>query len=268
MTTSDAVFAGSIPGLYDRYLGPLLFEPYAETLAERARAFTPHRILETAAGTGIVTEELHRALPEAEIVATDLNPAMLEVAAKRVSSAKVRFQPADALDLPFDDCSFDLVVCQFGVMFYPDKVRGNAEARRILRNGGAYLIAIWDVIERNPASKVAMDAVSRLFAIDPPSFFYRVPHGYSDPSEIECDLRAAGFRDIEVETVAARSRPITASNAAIGICQGTPLRNELEERGPHALERATVVAERALQKLSSEAGLDSCLSAHIVTAIK
>ena len=266
MTTSDTVFTGSIPGLYDRHLGPLLFEPYAETLAERARGFAPQRILETAAGTGIVTEALHRALPETEIVATDLNPAMLEVAAKRLASPNVRFQPADALDLPFDDCSFDLVVCQFGVMFYPDKVRGNAEARRVLRENGAYLVAIWDRIENNTASKAAMDAVSRLFAIDPPSFFYRVPHGYSDPSEIERDLRAAGFGDIEVETVAARSRPIKARDAATGICQGTPLRNELELRGLHALEQATDAATQALQELSSDAGLDSRLSAHVVTA--
>ncbi len=266
MTTSDTVFAGSIPGLYDRHLRPLLFEPYAEIVAERARALAPQRILETAAGTGIVTEALHHALPDAEIVATDLNPAMLELASKRVCFDRVTFEPADALDLPFDDDAFDLVVCQFGVMFYPDKVRGNAEARRVLRDGGAYLVVIWDRIENNPASKLAMDAVSRLFAIDPPSFFYRVPHGYSDPSEIERDLRAAGFGDIEVETVPAQSRPIKAREAAIGICQGTPLRNELEQRGPHALDQATDAAARALVAFEVADRLESRLSAHVVTA--
>ena len=134
MTATDTVFAGSIPAIYDRYMVPLIFAPYAALVADRARALAPRRILETAAGTGVVTEALHRALPHAEIVATDLNPPMLEQAAQRVSAANIRFQQADALDLPFDDGSFDLVVCQFGVMFFPDKVKGDAEARRVLRD--------------------------------------------------------------------------------------------------------------------------------------
>ncbi len=116
MTGRDTVFAGSIPAIYDRCMVPLIFAPYAALVAERAKAFGPKRILETAAGTGVVTEALHRALPDAEIVATDLNPPMLEQAARRVSAGTVHFHHADALDLPFDDGSFDLVVCQFGVM--------------------------------------------------------------------------------------------------------------------------------------------------------
>ena len=132
MSVTDTAFAGSIPGLYDRYLGPLLFQPYAQEVARRAAELGARHVLETAAGTGIVTEALHRALLEANIVATDLNPAMLDMAAQRVNSDRVSFQPADALGLPFADGSFDLVVCQFGVMFFPDKIRGNAEARRVL----------------------------------------------------------------------------------------------------------------------------------------
>jgi ubiquinone/menaquinone biosynthesis C-methylase UbiE len=135
MTATDSLFAGSIPGLYHRYLGPLLFQPYAEEVARRALRLSPQRILETAAGTGIVTAELHRALPDAEIVATDLNPAMLELAAEHVSSDKVGYQAADALDLPFADASFDLVVCQFGAMFYPDKVAA------IAKRGGCFATA-------------------------------------------------------------------------------------------------------------------------------
>src|SRR5690349_6144002 len=131
MSSTDTAFAGSIPGLYDRCLGPLLFQPYAEEIARRAAALQPRRVLETAAGTGIVTGALHQALPDAQIVATDLNQAMLDVAAERIRSDRVQFRAADALDLPLGDNEFDLVVCQFGVMFYPDRVRGNAEARRV-----------------------------------------------------------------------------------------------------------------------------------------
>ena len=142
MATQNPVFSGSIPAIYDRLMVPLIFAPYAELVADRAAALAPGRILETAAGTGAVTEALHRALPEAEIVATDLNEPMLEQAARRISAPNVRFLPADGLDLPFDGDSFDLVVCQFGIMFFPDKVRGNAEARRVLREGGRYMLVI------------------------------------------------------------------------------------------------------------------------------
>jgi len=141
MSTSDTLFAGSIPAMYDRYMVPLLFRPYAEQTAQRAQALSPMHILETAAGTGVVTEALHGALPTAEIKATDLNPPMLQEAARRVTSPNVRFEQADALDLPFGDGSFDLVVCQFGAMFFPDKVKGHAEARRVLRPSGRLYVA-------------------------------------------------------------------------------------------------------------------------------
>src|SRR3954447_3917365 len=268
MTPTDTVFAGSIPGLYDRHLGPLLFAPYAEEVARRAAAFLPGHVLETAAGTGIVTAALSRAIPEAHIIATDLNPAMLEVASRRIQSDRVTFEPADAQKLRFADRTFDLVVCQFGAMFYPDRVRANAEARRVLRDGGRYLMVVWDSIDRNPASKIATEAVTVLWLDDPPSFFQRTPHGYCDPALIERDLAAAGFDDIQIETVAARSNPISARDAAIGICQGTPLRNEIEQRDASRLDEATQAATAALKTLERDGRLDSPLSAHVVTATK
>jgi SAM-dependent methyltransferase len=139
MSATDVAFAGSIPALYDRYMGPLLFEPYARDIAARAAALGPQHILETAAGTGIVTEALARALPQADIVATDLNQAMLDVAAERVRAANVRFQQADAQALPFADGEFDLVLSQFGVMFFPDRVGAYREVRRVLKPGGRVL---------------------------------------------------------------------------------------------------------------------------------
>ena len=160
MSATDTAFAGSIPALYDRYMGPMLFAPYAAIVAERAKMLQPVRILETAAGTGIVTAALHAALPDAEIVATDLNQAMLDIAAERITSDKINFSQADAQALPFADDSFDLVVCQFGVMFYPDKVTANAEARRVLRPGGRYLLVIWDRLDRNSVSHVLGQALA------------------------------------------------------------------------------------------------------------
>ena len=180
MAENDILFTGSIPANYDRYMVPLLFRPYAEQVAQRARILSPKRILETAAGTGIVTQALHEALPEADIVATDLNTPMLEEAERRVGSGKVLFRQADALALPFEDDSFDLVVCQFGVMFFPDKVAGNSEAHRVLREGGSYMLVIWNGVDRNLATKVVGSAVADLFPAEDRSAFYeRVPFRYT-----------------------------------------------------------------------------------------
>ena len=267
MANIDTKFAGSIPQLYDRYLAPLLFEPYAGIVAERAKVLQPARVLETAAGTGIVTAALHEALPEAEIVATDLNQAMLDVAEKRIASSRVSFQAADAQSLPFADGGFDLVVCQFGAMFFPDRVKANAEARRVLRDGGRFIAVIWDRLERNPASHIVHETVASLFPDSPPRFFERTPFGYADPAAIEHDLLAAGFTDIEFETVVLNSRNSSPRDAAIGLCQGTPLRSEIEERGLDALERATEAAAQALETLNRGSRFDSGLSAHLVTAI-
>ena len=264
MTETGTPFKHSTPALYDRYMGPLLFEPYAKILAERAALLQPDRILETAAGTGIVTQALHRAVPQAEIVATDVNPVMLEVAAQRLHSGRVSFQPADAQDLPFADTSFDLVVCQFGMMFFPDKVRANAEARRVLRVNGHYLLVSFDQLELNPVPKAAGNAVAALFPSDPPAYMERGPFSYADPALIERDLLAAGFTRIELKTVALTTR-VNASEAAQGLVLGSPFRAEIERRDPSALDRAVDAVTAALARWD---GSDMPLSAHVVTATK
>lgn len=269
MARNDILFTGSIPANYDRYMVPLLFRPYAEQVAQRASALRPRRILETAAGTGVVTQALHDALPEAEIIATDLNPPMLKEAEQRVGPGRVRFQQADALALPFDDASFDLVVCQFGVMFFPDKVAGNSEAHRVLRGGGSYMLVIWDSVDRNLATKAVGSAVAALFPPEDRSAFYeRVPFRYFDETVIRADLEAAGFTNIIFETVDLHSRAASARDAAMGLVQSTPMRTELEERGPGMLERATEAAIEALRQFEGPDGFDAPMSALIVTATK
>jgi ubiquinone/menaquinone biosynthesis C-methylase UbiE len=268
MATTDTVFTGSIPSIYDNCMVPLLFEPYAAVVAERAKPLQPKRILETAAGTGAVTAALHAALPDAEIIATDLNQPMLDVAASRIRSDKVSFVAADALQLPFDDSSFDLVVCQFGIMFFPDKVAANAEARRVLREGGRYLLVIWDSIDRNLVTRAAGAAVAKLFPEDDGAFYERIPFRYHDVAQIEHDLLAAGFDDIELETVELMSRAPSAADAAKGLCQGSPMRAEIEKYGPAARDRATEAAAHALRQFEGPNGLEAPMSAHVVTAIK
>jgi ubiquinone/menaquinone biosynthesis C-methylase UbiE len=268
MKDMDVRFTGSVPQNYERYMVPLLFRPYAEELASRAARLQPGRILETAAGTGVVTAALHDALPDAEIVSTDLNPPMLEVAASRISSDGVRFQQADALDLPFADNSFDLVVCQFGSMFFPDKVRGHSEAMRVLSDGGHYLLAIWDRIERSPLTDVAQQVLIDLYPDDPPLFMRRGPFGYSDPAQIERDLREAGFSAVDIDTVELRSRAGSAHEAATALCYGSPMGIEVEGRGPGAIDSIAAAVEQAYARFEGPVGIDAPMSAHVVTATK
>jgi len=264
MAQESTAFEHSTPALYDRYMGPLLFEPYARLIAGRSALLHPARILETAAGTGIVTRAVNEAVPQAQIVATDLNPAMIDFAAQRVRSDRVVFRRADAQDLPFPDGSFDLVVCQFGVMFFPDKVRANREAWRLLGSGGHYLLVTFDRLELNPVPKAAEDAVVALFPEDPPEYMERGPFSYSDPALIEHDLLAAGFTDIQCETVALSSR-VSARDAAQGLVLGSPFRSEIERRDPSALDRAMNAVTEALRPWD---GKDAPMSAHVVTATK
>src|SRR6267142_562851 len=205
---TDKVFAGSIPKLYDTYLVPLIFEPYAADLVNRLRARPLSRVLEIAAGTGVVTRAMASALPEStSIVATDLNQAMLDQASVVGTKRAVEWRQADALQLPFQDATFDAVACQFGVMFFPEKPKAFSEARRVLRPGGVFIFNVWDRIEENEFADTVTTALQLLFPEDPPRFLARTPHGYHDPRTIERDLASGGFIGLpRIETVAARSR--------------------------------------------------------------
>ncbi|MEI5999714.1 class I SAM-dependent methyltransferase [Paraburkholderia bengalensis] len=264
-TPNDTGFTGSIPEIYERDLVPMLFEPFAQDLASRAASVHPSNVLEIAAGTGAVTRAIAQALPEqVEIVATDLNQAMLDCAARRGVSRPVRWQQADAMQLPFDDAAFDLVVCQFGAMFFPDKARAFAEARRVLRPGGVLLFNVWDRIGENEFGETVSAALGELYATDPPRFLQRVPHGYCDTGSISRDLAGGGFKAPRIETVAKRSHAASAGVAALAYCQGTPLRGEIEARAGASLDEATAACTAALVRRFGENAIDGKLQAHVV----
>jgi SAM-dependent methyltransferase len=266
-TASDKVFAGSIPSIYESYLVPLIFQPYAEDLARRLSAHPVSSVLEIAAGTGVVTRQLAAALPATTaIVATDLNPGMLEVAASMGTARPVDWRQADAMALPFADASFDAVVCQFGAMFFPDKPKAFTEARRVLRPGGWLLFNVWDRIEDNEFPATVTDALARLFPSDAPRFLARTPHGYHDPAAIERDVRLGGFDSPDVSTVSVNSRARSARDVAVAFCQGTPLRSEIEARSPGGLEEATQVAERAVVERFGTGAIEGRIQALIVAA--
>lgn len=263
---SDRVFSGSIPPFYERYLVPLIFAPYAVELASRVAQRPPARVLEIAAGTGVVTRQLAEVLPAtATIVATDLNPPMLDHAAALGTCRPVEWRQADAQALPFADAAFDAVVCQFGAMFFPDKAGAFAEAKRVLRPGGAFIFNVWDHIAHNEFADVVTAALAEVFPGDPPQFLARVPHGYHDTAAIADDLARGGFaRPPAITTVAARSRADTPELPAIAYCQGTPLRNEIESRDPARLAEATAVAAAALARCFGTGAVDGRIQAHVV----
>ena len=266
----DKVFTGSIPRLYEAYLVPLIFAPYAGDLADRLAARPVSRVLEVAAGTGVVTRALsERLAPAVSLVATDLNPAMLDQAASIGTRRPVEWRQADALQLPFADASFDAVVCQFGVMFFPDKARAFAEAHRVLERGGLFLFNVWDRIEENEFADVVTRSLEEIFPQDPPRFLARTPHGYHDAGALVRELAAGGFGAApHVDTLAARSRAATAEIPAIAYCQGTPLRNEIEARDAARLAEATAVAARAIAARFGEANVDGKIQAHIVSVTR
>jgi ubiquinone/menaquinone biosynthesis C-methylase UbiE len=265
--TNDKVFAGSIPEIYDRLLVPLIFEPYALDLANRVAALAPGDVLETAAGTGVLTRALAaRLVPATRMVATDLNQPMLDQAARRAPGRAVEWKQADALALPFGDRSFDVVACQFGIMFFPDRVKGYGEARRVLRPGGRFLFNVWDRIEDNEFADAVTQALAEVFPDDPPRFMARTPHGHHDVGRIRQELAAAGFTEIAVEAVDARSRAPSARDVAIAYCQGTPLRNEIEARDAARLEEATTRSAAALALRFGAAAVDGRIRAIVVSA--
>jgi len=268
MATSDKVFAGSIPEIYDTYRVPLIFEPYASDLAQRVAQPGPEQVLETAAGTGVVTRALAPLLrADARYTVTDLNQPMLDrAAARQGSDHRIVWEQADAIHLPFEPESFDAVVCQFGVMFFPDRIAGYREALRVLKPKGRFLFNVWDQIEDNDFARVVTDVACAMFPDDPPRFLARTPHGYHKVEEIEAHLREAGFSGIEIVTLQKRSVAPGPRDAAVAYVQGSPLRSEIETRDPEALDKVTDRATQKLAEIFGDGLVSGKIQAHVVVA--
>jgi ubiquinone/menaquinone biosynthesis C-methylase UbiE len=266
---SDKIFAGSIPEIYDSCLVPLIFEAFAQDLAERAAALAPGSVLETAAGTGVLTRALAAKLgPDARYVATDLNQPMLDYAASRQGAdGRITWRRADALSLPFDDASFDVVCCQFGVMFFPDRSAGYEEARRVLKPGGSLLFNAWDRIEDNEFANLVTEAAAAVFPDDPPRFLARIPHGYHDISLIRDELLKAGFSRISLSTLEETSCAPSPRHVAIAYCQGTPLRSEIEARDASLLDLVTDRATAAVASRHGNGPVAGKIRGHVIMAV-
>lgn len=258
----DRVWAGPTAQAYERWLVPAVFRPFAVELARRVAARQPRDVLELAAGTGVVTTELRAAIPTAVLVATDLNVAMVELGSSRVPG--VRWQQADGQHLGFDDGSFDVVACQFGVMFFPDRPAAYAEARRVLRPGGTFAFNSWDTLDTHGFAHALTQAMRQALDMEPPAFLTAIPHGYADPELVRSDLAAAGFVDVtlELRTLVGQA---SAADIALGFCTGTPLRAALEAHGE--LDRVVADVTRELEG-SLGSGTATCqMNAYFVEAV-
>jgi ubiquinone/menaquinone biosynthesis C-methylase UbiE len=249
MNNKNAQFAGSIPATYDRYLGPMFFQPYAEDLAARLEVGDNSSVLEVACGTGIVTRILRDRLPATtRLIATDLNEPMIKHATAKFSEKDaIEWKQADACNLPFADESFDAVVCEFGLMFVPDKALAAREARRVLKPHGVFLFNVWDSLEQNPLGKIAHETIAGFFERDPP-LFYQVPFGYHDRAEIKELLENAGFSEIRVDVVDKESAATRADDAAAGLVGGSPVSIAIAERDPSLFPAITSAVADALTK--------------------
>jgi SAM-dependent methyltransferase len=297
MTDANVRFVGSIPENYDRYLGPVLFEPYARDLAARlrvqegARVKDGARVLELACGTGIVTRRLRERMPaSARLVATDLNEPMLEIAKRRLGGAPgVDWRQADACALPFPPASFDAVVCQFGLMFVPDKPAAFREARRVLVPGGQFLFSTWDSIDANPFARIAVATLRERVPVDPPTF-YDIPFSMHDRAALAALLKEAGFgadddpgaagatRDAagaaggagfvpaRIEAVALQSESPTARDLATGLIEGNPVGPSLRERGGVSTDALRDVLAAALAREMGDRPARVSLQALVVSA--
>ncbi|MBI3847589.1 MAG: methyltransferase domain-containing protein [Planctomycetes bacterium] len=267
MSNRDVAFAGAIPALYDRHLGPVIFAPYADDLTRRLLAnWSGSRVLEMACGTGVLTRRLDALLPAAaEITATDLNEPMLEHARRATpSKRRIEWARADASALPFEGRRFDSVVCQFGLMFVPDKDAAAREARRVLSPNGRFLFSVWCSIQENPFGRVAHETVSKFFSKDPPTF-YQVPFGFHDPVMIRKLIAESGFTDVAIDRVTLELRADSASSFATGLVEGNPISNSIRDAGL-AFEAIVEAVTAALVREGGDAPFRSTMNALVVTA--
>lgn len=267
--TGDMAFTNSIAEVYDRDLRPLIFEAYARDLAQIVASEPVSRVLEIAAGTGVVTKELFALLgDDALIEATDINQSMIDLARSGLDYPSIRWTCVDAMDLPFNAGCFDAVVCQFSAMFFPDRVRAFAEAKRVLRPRGRFIMSVWDHIGVNTFAQTVEEALAGVFPSDPPRFMSSTPHGYSDAARVIRDVHDGGFdHRVKLHTFTHESKAPDPDTVARAFCCGTPLRIEIEQRDAGGLERAVTAARLALEDRFGDRDLVGTMRAHVVVAV-
>lgn len=257
-------FGGSIPANYDRFLGPVIFKPYAEDLAARLPYTPGMRVLELACGTGIVTGVIKARLhADAVVVATDLSEPMLGYARGRHHPG-IDWRQADAMALPFPDAAFDAVVCQFGLMFVPDKAQALHEARRVLKPGGMLALNVWANMQRNAFAQIAHNVITSFFTHDPP-MFYLIPFSLDDEPLLERLLTDAGFADVVIERLGVETQSPTARDFATGLVDGNPVATAIQERATVSIDTVRHAVEQAVAQAFGDHPVRTRIEALVIT---
>jgi ubiquinone/menaquinone biosynthesis C-methylase UbiE len=265
---SNIAFIGSIPEKYDRYLGPLFFEPYAQDIITRIDPKPVRAVLEIACGTGRVTRHLINHFPApVEIIATDLNADMLSIAKTINTDKRVDWEVADAQNLQFEDGRFDLVICQFGFMFVPDKAKAFSEAWRVLAPGGCLLFNFWDKLERNPLSSLGNKTVNEFFPEKPP-IFLQIPFSLYDEKLVHTMLKEAGFQDIDIQLVVKEGTSPSAKDAATGLIKGSPLFGFINQKNPALPDSMVEAVEKQFAKAFGTSPLKHTMQAWVCKTLK
>ncbi|WP_306322042.1 MULTISPECIES: class I SAM-dependent methyltransferase [unclassified Streptomyces] len=253
-----------MPDAYERHLVPVFFRPFAADLAARAAARSPHQVLELAAGTGALTTAVLDATPDARVVATDLSEAMVSRGA--TLEPRAHWRQADAQELPFQDASFDLALCQFGVMFFPDRPAAYAEIRRVLTPNGRLLFNSWGPVASHGFAAAFQDALEASMpeGENAPTFLPDIPHGYVDPAAVAEDLAAAGLDLVAAEEVTLEGVAESAASVATGLLTGTPVRAALASHPDAAAIEETVTG--AMTAALGPGPVTAAMTATIYTA--
>lgn len=260
-------FTGSIPEIYDKHLGPLLFEPFAEDLSERISNKNSESVLELACGTGRLTNYLFNKLHYAKIISTDINPDMISFAKKKVTGENIEWMHTDMQEIPFEDSIFDLVICQFGVMFVPDKIKAFKEINRVLKPGGTFLFNTWDKLETNKLAIFSNEFINTYF-MDDPITFYHIPFSYFTESDIKMEMNEGGFKNTSFTLVAKAGKSESAAHAAIGFVEGNPVSAFIKERDPKLI---SVIRDNLANALAEKFGnnpMTCSMNAIVVETVK
>jgi ubiquinone/menaquinone biosynthesis C-methylase UbiE len=269
MPANNVAFVGSVPENYDRYLGPVLFDPYAADLVARLSLPEDASVLELACGTGILTRRLRDRLgPRARLVASDLNAAMMDYASGKFRAEEsVEWKQADATDLPFDDQSFDGVACQFGLMFFPDKERALRETYRLLKPGGVFLFSVWDKIETNDLPYIAHTIIAKFFDDKPPDF-YEVPFSFHDPKTIKSLVSTTGFKQLQVSVLPLEAISPSARDVAKGLIHGNPVITAIKERDESRVPEIEAAVAAAVAAQCGDAPVRGRMQALVCVAVR
>lgn len=265
---TSALFNSAVAPHYDKYQGPIFFEPYAIEISKRIDPTSVKTALEIACGTGRVTRHLRKTLsPAAKLIATDISPDMLAVAKDILGDENIEWQTVDAQQLPFDDNSIDLIVCAFGYMFLPDKVKGFKEAYRVLRPGGKLLFTTWDKLELNGASYIQRTVVAKYLANDVPPT-YMLAFSMNNEEELRGWLQQAGFSEVGFESVEQIASGETAKGVTEGLTMGGSFCNMIMERNPDWMPLIKAEIEKQLSEKFGAEPMKSPMRALFTTAVK